>query len=83
MAPPVSAQPADHQEQPDQQLLDKLDKHKQLYKHKQLDNQLVDKLDDHNQLDKPRAWQDSISFCVERDFQGAVEQVQRFREGMD
>ena len=77
MAPPVSAQPADHQEQPDQQLLDKLDKHKQL------DNQLVDKLDDHNQLDKPSAWQDSISFCFEGDFQGAVEQVQRLREGMD
>ena len=63
MAPPVSAQPADHQEQPDQQLLDKL------YKHKQ--------------LDKPSAWQDSISFCFEGDFQGAVEQVQRLREGMD
>ena len=38
MAPPVSAQPADHQEQPDQQLLDKLYKHKQLDKHKQFDN---------------------------------------------
>ena len=77
MAPPVSAQPADHQEQPDQQLLDKL------YKHKLLDNQLVDKLDDHNQLDKPRVWQEPISFCVEGDFQGTVEQVQRLREGMD
>ena len=77
MAPPVSAQPADHQEQPDQQLLDKL------YKHKQLDNQLVDKLDDHNQLDIPRVWQEPISFCVEGDFQGTVERVQRLREGMD
>ena len=74
MAPPVSAQPADHQEQPDQQLLDKLDKHKQL------DNQLVDKLDDHNQFDKPRVWQDPISFCVEGDFQGTVEQVKDLEE---